>query len=318
MDVGKKFSTALAPMRGITSLGFIAALANFSRPGECVSEFLRVHASVAVPTAVIDLLENHRWDIPLHLQLLGRDPAHFVRVARLLTGYPIASINLNFGCPMPKIGKKGTGGILLTDLPRMDAIIAALLADTPIPISVKTRVGYGSSEEFPRILEHLGGHGLSALYLHARTVKGLYAEPVNFEFVKWAKAVLPYPVFANGDIKTAAEAIKAVEETGSDGVMVGRAALANPWIFRQIEEMTTGRKVFHPSPDDYLSYVKALENITAPTPPDGWRHASAMKKYVVPIADLLGGNGPFPKTIRHAITATELSSAFENFFAERG
>ena len=308
-----QFSTSLAPMRGITCKKFQDIISNFGDPDEYFSEFLRVHATSTVDDYIIDLLGKRKSSAPLHVQLLGADPEHFLRIGTILKNFGVSSINLNFGCPMPKIGKKGVGGALLKNLSQIDKIVDAV-SKLDCAISIKTRIGYTSYNEFPNIIEHLAKYNLSALYLHARTVKGMYSEDVNYDAVRLAKKVLPYKVIANGDIKTAEQAVKVIEYTKADGVMIGRAAVANPWIFRQICELKNGKTVFVPSSEDYLEYLQMLISEFGPNADINPKSLGGIKKYVVQLADSIGENNKiFLNTVRRASTIADIEDAFKKF-----
>ncbi|MDR1401438.1 MAG: tRNA-dihydrouridine synthase family protein [Puniceicoccales bacterium] len=311
---GKNFPTALAPMCGLTTRHFFNILCDFGEPDEYISEFLRVHPTATICKKITDLIENRRSTRPLSIQLLGKDPQHLARIAEQLGNCAIHGINLNLGCPVPKIRKKGVGGSLLVDLNTVDSIISALLNSTNLPISVKTRIGYWHASEFDEILKHLSSHSISKLYLHRRTVRGLYEEQIDLGCIKLAKAELRCPVIANGDIKTASEALHIIEETGADGVMIGRAAISNPWIFRQICSLSHSSQAFIPSGSDYLDYIERLKNFTDGTGPSEHRMLSSMKKYAVPIADFVDKVGDFSCKIRRAETLREFHGACEKFF----
>jgi tRNA-dihydrouridine synthase len=313
------FSTALAPMHGLVTPRFMEVISDCGAPDEYIFGFLRVHSTSTIrwDANSLPLSPTFRGARNLSVQLLGRDPEHFVRAAAELKKCGVAAINLNFGCPMPKIRKKGVGGALLAELPIIDAIISALSGSVDLPISVKTRVGYESPREFGKIISILARHNLSRLYLHVRTVRGLYAEPVDFECVKISKASLRCPVIANGDIKTASMALATIAETGADGAMIGRAAVSNPWIFRQIRDMAAGKVAFVPSGSDYVNYVEKLKNFTIETAAGESKWVSSMKKYAVPIADFVDGSGDFPRQMRRATSISDLMEACEKFFTKK-
>ncbi|MDR1173441.1 MAG: tRNA-dihydrouridine synthase family protein [Puniceicoccales bacterium] len=304
-------------MRGLTTRHFMNILYDYGEPNEYISEFLRVHPTASVPADIIDLIENRKSKADLSVQLLGKDPEHFSRIAKMLQSYKIKSINLNCGCPMPKIGRKGVGGTLLTDLNTIDDIISIISTNTSIPISVKTRIGYKSPQEFAIILSHLAQHKLAAVYVHARTVKGMYGEPVDFECIKIAKAALNCPVIANGDIKTAKEAVNIIKKTNADGIMIGRAAISNPWIFRQINELAGKTEIFVPGGEDYFSFIEKLQSFASKLVPTDFQKASYLKKYVIPIADFVDPSGDFPHRIRRATTLQDLTDMCKSFFVKK-
>jgi tRNA-dihydrouridine synthase len=310
--------TCLAPMRGIVCRWFIDLLRSLGGPDEYISEFFRVHPAAAVPRSIATLIADSCGEINFAVQLLGRDPPHFVRIAKLLQNCGAQSINLNFGCPMPKIRKKGVGGALLLELDLMDEIIASLIGEVDIPITVKMRIGYYSPLEFPQIIAHLSRHSIGALYLHLRSVRGLYGEPIDFTPIKKAKEVLSCPVIANGDIKTTADALSAIVERGADGAMIGRAAISNPWIFRQIGELSNGLTPFQPSGEDYFSYAEKLANFADQSAVPESRRVSALKRYAVPMADFVDPGGQFPYQVRRATTIAFFLGICEKFFRHFG
>jgi tRNA-dihydrouridine synthase len=263
------------------------------------------------------LIENRKSVADLSIQLLGKEPEHFLRIAKVLQNYKIKSINVNCGCPMPKIGRKGVGGILLAELNTIDDIISMMSDNTNIPISVKTLIGYKSPQEFSIILSHLVRHKLSAVYIHARTVKGMYGEPVDFKYINIAKTVLGCPVIANGDIKTAQEAVNIIKETNADGVMIGRTAISNPWIFRQIGELTNKARVFVPTGKDYFNFIEKLQSFSNELDLTDFQKTSSVKKYVIPIADFLDPLGDFPHCIRGAMTLQDLTNICKSFFIKK-
>jgi tRNA-dihydrouridine synthase len=301
-------------MCGLTTRNFFDILFDFGEPSEYISEFLRVHPTSIVSKEIIDLIKNRKSPRPLSIQLLGRDSKHICRITEQLNSYQCNGINLNLGCPVPKIRKKGVGGSLLLELDTADAIISALLNSSNLPITVKTRIGYEYPSEFDEILQHLSRHNISKLYLHGRTVKGLYEECVDFECVKLAKAELSCQIIANGNIGTAWEAMKVIGETHADGVMIGRAAISNPWIFRQIGELSQQSQIFVPSGTDYLDYIGRIKKIESGIVRSEQRLLSAIKKYAVPIANFVDHVGNFSHKIRRTESLREFSHACEKFF----
>ena len=143
-----------------------------------------------------------------------------------------------------------------------------------------------------------------------RTVKGLYTQPVDYGFAKYAKAVLPYPVIVNGDIKTAQQAMDVVHVTGADGVMIGRAAISNPWIFRQIDEKCLREAEYCPNGEDYMNYFYKLCQINESS------SVAFLKKYMVPVASFVDDSGAFANDVKHSTKIDELANICENFFLE--
>lgn len=308
-----KISAGLAPMRGITNEMFYNIFHEFGEPDYYISEFLRVHATSTITQEQISFLNNRTNKSPIHLQLLGRDVDFLFKTAQQLQNYPIASINLNFGCPMPKISKKGVGGALLLELSLIDEILYAI-SQLTIPLSVKTRLGYYSANEFPKILEHLAQHNLSAVYIHARTVKGLYSEPVDFETLSLAKKFLSCKIIANGDISSPQQALHIANITRADGVLIGRAAISNPWIFRQINDIKSGKNLFILTPQDFLKYISYVVNYASSNDVPEHIRSAWTKKYLVPLSKTLDKTDILSNKIKHSTTLESIFSSFETFF----
>ena len=154
----------------------------------------------------------------------------------MLQQHPVAAIDLNLGCPAPIVYRKCAGGGLLREPERIDAILGAMREAVQIPFTVKTRVGFTSTAEFDQLLPIFARHGLDALTVHARTVAQLYRMPVHYDRIGQAVEAMPCPVIANGHVHSAAQAEDVLRRTGARGLMIGRAAIRNPWLFAQIRQ----------------------------------------------------------------------------------
>ena len=297
--------SALAPMQDATNRMFMDILKIFGEPDLYVTEFLRVHESSIVDRKILDVLENRTSKRPISVQLLGRDPKDIVRVARLLQQFDICCIDINFGCPMPKIHKKGVGGGLLAELDTMNAILCALKENIYLPITVKSRIGFENSENFENILEIFARNSVDCLFLHARTVKDLYREPVEYSRVALAKKILNCPVIVNGDIVSAEKAFEVVNHTKCDGVMIGRSAIRNPWIFKQVRQINNGEVMFSPTLGDVFAYVLCLVEKSLSKDLNDFRHVSYMKKFTNFIGQCIDVDGKFLREIRAANTIVE-------------
>ncbi len=168
------------------------------------------------------------------VQLFGAEPEHFAVAARLVTEkIKPAGIDINFGCPVPKVTKQGAGAALMADLPRARAVVEAVLANTDLPVSIKIRSASGavSANDF---LEYLKDLPIAALMIHGRTRKQGFAGPVALTAIREAVTNFSGPVLANGGINSLAEANNLLEATGAAGLGLGRGSLGRPWLFREI------------------------------------------------------------------------------------
>jgi nifR3 family TIM-barrel protein len=194
--------------------------------------------------AVLDLLERGDETGPLALQLFGAEAGDFADAVRLLDGSGrlarFDAVDINMGCPAPKVTRSGAGSALLNDLPRAAAIVGATVRALEsirpgMPVTVKTRLGWdardGSAVTLARMARDAGA---AAIAVHGRTRGQQYSGAVDLEGIAAVKAAVSIPVIGNGDVSTAGDMERMVRETGVDGVMVGRAAIGSPWVFRRV------------------------------------------------------------------------------------
>ncbi len=172
-------------------------------------------------------------DSPVAVQLVGRKPEVFAAAAEKVEESGIADfIDVNMGCPVPKIVKTGAGAALSDDEEAAERIVKALVAAVSLPITVKFRLGRDSAHKnFIDFGKRMRDAGASALTLHARTREMMYSGRADLDAVRLLKESLDIPVIANGDVRTPEDAARVLKETGADGVMIGRGALGRPWIF---------------------------------------------------------------------------------------
>ena len=169
-------------------------------------------------------------------QMIGNDIPALVRTARELQQYPVAAVDLNLGCPVPIVYRKCAGGGLLREPERIDGILGALREAVAIPFTVKTRIGFDDPAVFEELLPIFARHSLDLLTVHGRTVKEMYRSAPHYEFIARAVDAMPCPVLANGNIYSADKAAEVLALTGARGLMIGRGAIRNPWLFHQIRE----------------------------------------------------------------------------------
>lgn len=177
---------------------------------------------------------------PTALQLFGGDPETMGRAAASLAGLPFALVDINMGCPVRKVRRQGAGSALLDDHLRAAEVAAAVVENAGLPVTAKLRLGYGANE-LDELVPRLAAAGVAAVCLHARTVKQGFSGAADWEAIARLKAWCPLPVIGNGDVRSARDAILMLERTGCDAVMIGRAALGDPWIFGRAADLLAGR-----------------------------------------------------------------------------
>lgn len=315
--------TALAPMQDVTDLAFMRVMAHYGAPDWFFTEFFRVHGQSRPEKHILRSIVENQTGRPVFAQLIGEHIPDMVRTVKDLLHYPVAGIDLNMGCPAPKIYKKNVGGGLLRDPAKIDALIGAMRDAVPGLFTVKMRIGFDSTANYEPILHLINKHGVDLLSVHGRTVKEGYRSDVHYDFIGLAARTVRCPVLANGNVSSAAKASEILTQTGAAGVMIGRHAIRNPWIFRQCRELlvaantpssqpTTHQpqpdasRVFAPTLADVREYVDRLYREThAPGVPEA-AHVAKMKKYLNFVGQSVDAEGRFLHDMRRAMTEAEL------------
>ena len=300
--------TALAPMQDVTDLAFMRVIAHYGAPDFFFTEFCRVHAQSRPEKHILRSIDENTTGRPIFAQLIGEDLGHLARTVEALLKHNIAGIDLNLGCPAPKVYKKNVGGGLLREPEKVDQILATLRASVPGLFTVKMRIGFDDTAHFDRMVDLVNAHRVDLLSVHGRTVKEMYRSEVRYDFIARAAARARCPVLANGNITSAARAAAVLADTRAAGVMLGRHAIRNPWIFRQCREQFAGGAVFQPTLADVRDYVERLYRATQTAGIPERAHVSKMKKYLNFVGQSVDATGAFLHDMRRAETEAELFS----------
>jgi tRNA-dihydrouridine synthase len=220
------------------------------------------------------------------------------RVAQALEKHPVAAIDLNLGCPAPVVYRKCAGGGLLRDLPRVDELLGVLRGAVRGAFTVKTRIGFESPSEFNALLEVFARHRLDLLTVHGRTVTEKYGPRVHLDRIAQAVRALPFPVQANGNVSSAASAMETLEKTGAAGLMIGRGAIRNPWVFSQIRDQLEGREARLPTGREVLGYIAELYEAVCTPGVAEKAQVQKMKKYMNFLGEGLEESEDFLHAIR--------------------
>jgi tRNA-dihydrouridine synthase B len=298
--------TALAPMQDVTDLAFMGVVAHYGAPDYFFTEFLRVHAQSRPEKHILRSIDENQTGRPVFAQLIGEDLTHLARTAVDLLRHPVAGIDLNMGCPAPKVYKKNVGGGLLRDPQKIDEILGTLRQTVPGLFTVKMRIGFEDTANFERILDLINKHDVDLLSLHGRTVKEGYRSEVHYDYIARAVQRVKCPVLANGNITSAATAVRVLGETKAAGVMIGRHAIRNPWIFRQCREALAGQPVTPVTLADARDYIARLYTATLQPGLPERIHVNKMKKYLNFIGQSVDATGAFLYDMRRAETESDL------------
>jgi tRNA-dihydrouridine synthase B len=243
-----KGKAILAPMAGVGDRAFRETCARFG--AACtVSEMVSSKALEFDDKKTLELMELGEEARPAAIQIFGSEPDVMALAARKALEFSPDFIDINMGCPAPKITGPGAGSALMKTPQLCGEIVAAVVAAVPVPVTVKIRAGWDEKSvnavEVASICEQAGA---AAVAVHARTRSQMYEPPADWSIIKAVKEAVKIPVIGNGDVTGAQSAARMLEQTGCDAVMVGRAALGNPWIFQQINAyLDEGRIVPPPS-----------------------------------------------------------------------
>lgn len=265
LKIGNKIYPSLvvgAPMAGVTDAPFRAVARLFGREllfseMALADSLARSHQRTQKMASISDS------ESPVAVQLVGHDPDMFVRAARKIEEEGTADfIDINMGCPVPKILKSGSGCALMDDEERAERIVQSVSAAVSLPVTVKFRLGRDSSHlNYTDFGKRMQDAGALAVTLHARTREMMYSGKADMEAVRRLKESLTIPVIANGDVRTPFDAARVLKESGADGVMIGRGALGRPWIFSECTDFLNGKKNREPKPllTIVLEHLRLLE-----------------------------------------------------------
>ncbi len=297
-------------MQDVTDLAFMRTLHQFGGPDIYVTEYFRVHPDSKPSQFILRSIIENPTGRPVFAQMIGQDIPSLVRTAKQLLQYEVAGIDLNLGCPAPVVCKKDAGGGLLRNPLKISQILGALRdAVGGSLLTVKTRIGYDSPGEFDDLLRVFKSHAIDALTIHARTVKERYQTPVHPGMIATAVRGLDCPVIANGNVVDVSTAEALLEQTGAAGLMLGRGAIRNPWLFDQLR----GSRDSPPSRRELLGYIETLYEETARTVRNFHpvKHVMKMKKYLRYIAQ--GIDEQFGQRIYRAREPEEFKQICKHF-----
>ncbi|MBO94072.1 MAG: dihydrouridine synthase [Opitutales bacterium] len=305
-------------MQDVTSLPYMQVIASLGPPDYFFTEYFRVHQHSRLDPEILRSITENRSGRPVFAQIIGERPDDLRRTVRELFSHPIAGIDFNMGCPAPRVYRKNVGGGLLRNLADADRALGVLREAVPGQFTVKTRIGFEDDSRFDELLDLIEKHGVDLLSLHVRLVRDGYHGPARHHYGKRAVERLACPVLLNGDVSSAARAIELLGQTGAFGVMIGRGAIRNPWIFSQLRQLQSGQPVHRPTLGDVHGYVEQLyQAFDKPDIPEA-KNIARMKKFLNFIGLAVDEEGVFLHQVRRARTRTDLFAVCSHHLLAEG
>ena len=303
----------LAPMAGVTDLPFRLIVEKFN-PGLVCTEMVSSKALFYGDVKTKQLLKTDGEKRPISMQIFGSDTESMGFAAKYVSEFADI-VDINMGCPAPKVVKNGDGSRLLLDLNKAEEIIKVVVANSKVPVTLKFRKGWNSENivacEVAKIAEK---NGISAITIHGRTRDEFYSGKADLDIIKKVKESVNIPVIGNGDIIDEESAKYMLEYTGVDGIAIGRGSMGNPWIFAQIQHyLKTGEKM--PRPSEQEKYEILKEHIDLDIREKGEDVAlNEMRKHIGWYTKNMKDASAFRNEVNHTQTKEELMNKIKEYF----
>lgn len=302
-------------MEGVTHPILRELIARRGGVGVVCTEFVRVTAN-PLGRAILKKHVVRPSQGALSVQVMGNHLHQMAEATQMVTEAGADIVDINLGCPAPRAVRKGVGSAMLKDLDLLGRVLLAMRKSTHLPLSAKIRAGYDDASGVLQIARAVQESGADFITVHPRRRVDFYEGVADWRIIKVLVDELRIPVVGNGDIWYASDALRMREETGCAGVMMGRPVLRNPWIFRQVEQLTRGEEPMAPDGDSVLAHLEELSVALL----EGYPSRSAlgmMKEQMRYLGTAINDGGAFQKSALRAQTVSELLLAAEATFASQ-
>jgi nifR3 family TIM-barrel protein len=306
-------NVVLAPMAGITDLPYRRLMKQFG-PGLVFTEMVSANGLVRAGRRTRELLASVPQERPVGIQLFGEDPATMAQAAEMVRGHGDL-IDLNLGCPVPKVTRTGAGSALMRNPSQVGRLVAAVRRAVDGPLTVKMRSGWDiSSINYLEVACIAVAEGADALILHPRTRAQGFGGKADWDLIRTLKSAVTVPVIGSGDIFTADDAVAMLERTGCDGVMVGRGSCGNPWLIREIVARLSGRATPLPTAAERLQVARMHIELALQSYPEQ-QAVRELRKHLAWYARTLPSAARFRTTVNSLQSIAEINDSLNHFFS---
>jgi tRNA-dihydrouridine synthase B len=318
LDALKQNPFVLAPMAGITDHAFRTFMRK-KKAGVVVTELVSAHGIEHKSRRTLDLMSFDELQRPIGIQIFGEGPEVMAKAAKVCEEMGADFVDINFGCPVPKVVKKGAGSAMLRDLPAMTKVLEATVKAVKIPVTIKIRTGWDSgTRNADEVAKIAFNEGITWVAIHGRTRAAGYSGLSDWDYIAEVKSKSPLPVLGNGDILTAQQAVQRLQESGCDGVLIGRGALKNPYIFADALNLWQGVASIEAQND--RNYSTLFQDLAAEIVAHCDDHITQiqLKKFAAWFATGYPGASQFRKSIFQSKQTDEVYSLAREFFSGVG
>ncbi len=318
-DVSTSTNLVLAPMSGVTDCAFrsVVRRCSGSAVGLLVSEFIAAEGLTRANAKTLSMLRYKQEERPISIQIFGADVDRMVRSACMVEECGADIVDINCGCPAPKVVKRGGGAQLMRMPERLREILAGIRAAVSIPMTVKIRSGWDdqclNALEIARIA---AGEGADMLSVHGRTRRQLYSGQADWRLVGQIRQAIAIPVLGSGDVGDAQGTLSRLAAGFADGVMIGRAALGNPWVFKQIQAEAEGLNCPEPAPGERVAALGYFRDVLRECFPDHV-FVGRLRGMACRLVKGMRGGAAARRAIGMAKTVAEVDAIFAEFVHSR-
>ena len=305
----------LSPMAGVTDYTFRRLIKRRGGVGLVVSEFISVEGLTRNNPKSKRQMRFDEAERPFAVQIFGGQPERMAMGAEMAEEVGADILDVNCGCPAPKVVKNGGGSGLLRDLPRLETILKEIKKSISIPLTLKLRTGYSESTinvvDVAKMAEQCG---VEHIQVHGRTRDQGYKGLANWEIIRDVKQAVSIPVSGNGDITNIESGMKRWRESGTDGILIGRGAMQNPWIFRQFQDALEGREPYQPDVTEKKAVLLEFFEMCLEEMPE-LIALGKMKQLAGQFTKGLVGGAQFRQTLYHSHSVDEILENITRYFA---